>query len=458
MYNLILFGAGRYVKSYIQLIRFLGDTVSFIVDNDIEKQGKKIEGVEIISPGKLVDLDEPIMVSCMAFDEIRILLKELGVESREIRLEDYLEQKSDKVNKKDKIKNNNIDSVVFDLYSGSKWGGAENWNLLLANQISESQSQYKVSIISDEYAAIDEDLDFPIESFPNHGEMKLIIDYLSRDNGSIFVNSFFGKSFFAAIALKLRNPLKVKVVTIVHNDYKDLYKLCSMFEEYIDTYICVSTKIKQTLISQYNILEKKIFYLSQPILFDKTYSINDKKDYDYINIGIAGRLVSPQKRCDLIPKIIERLENADLNYKLYIAGDGDLFYSISDYIKERNLEDRITMYGKIPNDKMGDFWKKIDIYLNFSEFEGTSLSMLEAMSYGCVPVASDVSGVKDFIEHGINGYIYNFGDLDMLCQNIFLLEKDRKLMRNMGGLSREIIMAKCEIKKYADDFLKIVGK
>ena len=107
---------------------------------------------------------------------------------------------------------------------------------------------------------------------------------------------------------------------------------------------------------------------------------------------------------------------------------------------------------------MGDFWKKIDIYLNFSEFEGTSLSMLEAMSYGCVPVASDVSGVKDFIEHGINGYIYNFGDLDMLCQNIFLLEKDRKLMRNMGGLSREIIMAKCEIKKYADDFLKIVGK
>ncbi|MBQ9233730.1 MAG: glycosyltransferase family 4 protein, partial [Lachnospiraceae bacterium] len=125
---------------------------------------------------------------------------------------------------------------------------------------------------------------------------------------------------------------------------------------------------------------------------------------------------------------------------------------------ERNLEDRITMYGKIPNDKMGDFWKKIDIYLNFSEFEGTSLSMLEAMSYGCVPVASDVSGVKDFIEHGINGYIYNFGDLDMLCQNIFLLEKDRKLMRNMGGLSREIIMAKCEIKKYADDFLKIVGK
>ena len=59
-----------------------------------------------------------------------------------------------------------------------------------------------------------------------------------------------------------------------------------------------------------------------------------------------------------------------------------------------------------------DFLNEQDIYLNFSEYEGTSLTMLEAMASGCVPVVTDVSGVSDFIEDGVNGLVSDIGDLD----------------------------------------------
>lgn len=46
---------------------------------------------------------------------------------------------------------------------------------------------------------------------------------------------------------------------------------------------------------------------------------------------------------------------------------------------------------------MDAFWKGQDVFVNVSEYEGTSLSMLEAMGYGCVPVVTDVSGAREFI-------------------------------------------------------------
>jgi len=49
-------------------------------------------------------------------------------------------------------------------------------------------------------------------------------------------------------------------------------------------------------------------------------------------------------------------------------------------------------------------WQTADVCVLVSEYEGTSVSMLEAMAAGCVPVVTKVSGTADVIQPGINGF------------------------------------------------------
>ena len=52
------------------------------------------------------------------------------------------------------------------------------------------------------------------------------------------------------------------------------------------------------------------------------------------------------------------------------------------------------------------------IVLSVSEFEGTSISMLEAMGQGVTPVVTDIaSGVRDVIVAGENGWLVPMGDM-----------------------------------------------
>lgn len=51
-----------------------------------------------------------------------------------------------------------------------------------------------------------------------------------------------------------------------------------------------------------------------------------------------------------------------------------------------------------------------------SHFEGLSLSILEAMSLGCVPIVSRASSAEEIIQDGVNGFLFDVGDWrSMVC-------------------------------------------
>ena len=131
-----------------------------------------------------------------------------------------------------------------------------------------------------------------------------------------------------------------------------------------------------------------------------------------------------------------------------IAGDGECAELIEDYIKVNNLSCKVTFHRKCLGDKIFEFWKNQDIFINLSEYEGTSLSMLEAMAYGTVPVVTDVSGTDDFIQNDINGYIVETGNIEAIADKIFFLSKNRKLVTKFGRICIEEIKKKCDLNDY----------
>ena len=82
-----------------------------------------------------------------------------------------------------------------------------------------------------------------------------------------------------------------------------------------------------------------------------------------------------------------------------------------------------------------------------SEYEGHSISQSEAMAEGAVPVITDVSGARDDVTDGYNGYVVAVGDIDALADRIQELYLDRDKLEQMGRRAHDTI---CERQKTMD--------
>ena len=175
---------------------------------------------------------------------------------------------------------------------------------------------------------------------------------------------------------------------------------------------------------------KKIVVINWNIPVDeKERSVNENNP---IRIGYAGRITKTQKRLDYLPLILEYLENKGADYIFEMAGIGDYFNELSDYIKENNLNEKVILLGIVDKKQMHDFWRKQDVYFSCSDWEGHSISQCEGIAAGAVPVVTDVSGAEDDISDGITGYIVPVGDWEKLAERLLYLCHNRKTIKDMS--------------------------
>lgn len=104
-----------------------------------------------------------------------------------------------------------------------------------------------------------------------------------------------------------------------------------------------------------------------------------------------------------------------------------------------------------------NFLLQQDIYLNLSDYEGTSLTMLEAMACGCVPIVTNVSGVDAFINNLENGFISDIGDIENIANSILYLNINRTLLNEYGIKCAVIVSCRCDLTDYINYIEKLIN-
>lgn len=156
----------------------------------------------------------------------------------------------------------------------------------------------------------------------------------------------------------------------------------------------------------------------------KNYNLKPKK-----YIFTACRLV-PEKG---IHDLIEAYSKIDMPHsKLVIAGDSDYETNYSISIKKiaKKRED-IILTGSISGKSLNELFSNAGLFVLPSYYEGMSIALLEAMSYGLSILVSDIPQNR---EVGLPDYRYfPPGDIEILKQKmqIFLLEEISKKEKNI---------------------------
>lgn len=113
----------------------------------------------------------------------------------------------------------------------------------------------------------------------------------------------------------------------------------------------------------------------------------------HLRLLYVGRLQDEQKRVSLLPRILRSLADRGLRWHLTLVGDGPERAPLETKFSELGLSDSVTFAGLVRPDAVGAFYLDNDVLLNVSRYEGFPITIIEAMSAGCVPLLTNLPSV-----------------------------------------------------------------
>lgn len=98
------------------------------------------------------------------------------------------------------------------------------------------------------------------------------------------------------------------------------------------------------------------------------------------------------------------------NFQLDYVGDGANRNLIENLITENHIENMVKLHGFVNREEVPSYIVMAQCFIMISEEETFGLVYLEAMSMGCITIASRNEGMEGIIEDGVNGFLCKAGD------------------------------------------------
>ena len=149
-----------------------------------------------------------------------------------------------------------------------------------------------------------------------------------------------------------------------------------------------------------------------------------------VKIAMIARFDKQKDHLTLF-KAFQSVEGAEL----ILIGDGPDFAAIQATANQMGIAKRIKFMGFCHN--VGEILAQAQMFALISNWEGLPLTIIEAMRAGLPVIASDVGGVNEMVEDGVNGYCVAPKDAEVLSDRLNRLVKDAQLRANMGNAARK---------------------
>ncbi len=257
-----------------------------------------------------------------------------------------------------------------------------------------------------------------------------------------------------AIAAKLAGVKKIVYYRALATPVKNRWLNRLIFGKVLTHIVANSEETKKTLLQNLsnivNADDVKVVYQGLDIDAIDKQKINPPFDKtNVVTIGNAGRLTRQKGQHHLI-EIAKILKSNAFQFKMVIAGTGELFEELNSKIKENNLQNEFQLLGFVED--INSFMHSIDIFVLTSEWEGFGYVLTEAMIAKKPLVAFDITSNPELIENGKNGFLVKYPDTKAFAEKLGLLIKDESLRKNFGESGRSLAEKNFTLDKIINDF------
>jgi len=226
-------------------------------------------------------------------------------------------------------------------------------------------------------------------------------------------------------------------------------------KHYADRIIATSLFCRDDLVTN-GVPEDKIDVIlngSPPISkLNEQQRIDVRRQYgftpDEFIAGIVAR-IEPYKGQMFVVEAARLLKDSGKKIKIIIAGTGSYEDEVKKRATELGLDDVVIFTGFVQD--VASLMGILDVQINASYVETSSLSLLEGMSIGLPAIASNESGNPWVIQDGVNGILFNSRDSEALASGITRLSESPGLMASLSIGALEIYNEKFTCERFAGD-------
>jgi glycosyltransferase involved in cell wall biosynthesis len=193
-----------------------------------------------------------------------------------------------------------------------------------------------------------------------------------------------------------------------------------------------------------------IYTIHNGINFDSTYQVKKRTGSEF-QLAIIGTLNSNKNQLEAL-KFICR---SPYNIKLKILGDGPMLQELVNYTYIHNIKDRVEFFGFVL-DPVKEL-QNCHALLILSKNEAFPFVALEAMSVGVPVIATDVGGLPELIQDGVDGFLLPRSEFSNLDSIVKALEANEELRFVIGENALMKVRNSFTVEHMTNKFLMAVG-
>jgi len=267
--------------------------------------------------------------------------------------------------------------------------------------------------------------------------------------------------------------LRKKLVWHMHD-----IKECGSFDgialyimsHFVDKIIAVSDAVVQGLVNCHinklliircwNGINKETDIIDRGKPDDRYFKKNSKK----INVAQIGTIAYVKGQHIFIDavNILQDIERTRYKADYYIVGAApslkdDYIGEIDRQIDRLNLRDSVTLSGKLS--AMRTVYENIDVLVFPSLVkEAFGMVLIEAMAMGCIVIAARVGGVKEIIEDGVTGLLFERANVVELAEKLRMVIAGEVDIYSMITKAKKSIESKFSLDEQKENLMAIYSE
>lgn len=161
---------------------------------------------------------------------------------------------------------------------------------------------------------------------------------------------------------------------------------------------------------------------------------------------ICTRSWEPLYRIDMLLAAFLQAYTVDHRLRLILVGHGSDAKKIRAFIFDNSLQGTVLTPGQLPHAELPNWFRVAKAYVSCAKSDGTSVSLLEAMSTGLPAIVSDIPSNREWVTHSKNGWLAS--DIDQFAQSFLRVSNLTMAERRaISAANRTIVLQRADWEK-----------
>ncbi len=320
------------------------------------------------------------------------------------------------------------------------------------------------------YNRLPDDVHLYSFAFSGYGDWKNLIKIYKLIKSiapDLVVSSMFSANLLFGF---LKIFIDFKLTIREHNTYFDrnfFQKIINYFLANIaDRVVAVSHQVKDFLSRQSRIKKNKIIVINNGVDVEliKNFQNNNEKTEIKKRLSLGNEKIilnvarlKKHKNHKLLIDAFAIFTKDHPEYKLVIVGDGQEKNNLENYLKLKNIKDKVWLTGE--RNDVFDFYFIADFFILPSAWEGFPNVAVEALAFGLPILMSDVGGASEIIKSDENGFLVeknSFEFFSAMEKMVYKLSEQEDFIRDFCKKSVEIFDIRKIVKNYENLFDEVM--